>query len=132
MLRRDWSDAIDRWAGIPCLVCGRWPRELAHVVGREYDERRGVKRDRAYVHPDAVVPLCQKHHREYDSHRLDLLPYLPERVVAWAIMRVGRGKALARIRTKRVYHQQLTSSEGGTQDGSDTHAPREHDNQGAD
>lgn len=106
-LRRDWADAVNHWAGMPCLICARWPRELAHTVGREYDERRGLKRKVAYVHPLSVVPLCQKHHRAYDTHQLDLLPFLtayPE-IVEWAIKRIGRGRALTRLRTRAVYHE---------------------------
>lgn len=112
-LRRDWGDAVEYWANKPCVHCGRWPRELAHTLGREYDERRGLKRNVAYVHPLAVVPLCQKIHREYDLHRFDLFPYLTDEQVEWAIKRVGRGQALARIRTKKVFHQlsdEVTSS----------------------
>lgn len=122
MLRREWGDALDHWAGVPCLVCCRWPRELAHTVGREYDERKGLKRDRAYVHPLSVVPLCPFHHRLYDTHRLDLLPYLKgayDDVVKWAIKRVGRGSALTRLRTRAVYHQYAdkTSSNKEENDG---------------
>jgi hypothetical protein len=104
-MRRDWSDAVNCWANKPCVVCARWPRELAHVLGREYDTRSGFGRVKvAYVHPHSVVPLCQKHHRLYDLHQFDLWPYvkdMPE-VIEWAFDRIGEGRALVRIRTKAV------------------------------
>lgn len=36
-------------------------------------ERGGAYR---YVHPDSIIPLCSRHHLEYDARQLDLLPYL--------------------------------------------------------
>jgi hypothetical protein len=108
MLRRDWHDAVEHWAGVPCLVCTRWPRELAHTIGREYDERRGPKRNLAYVHPLSVVPLCVFHHRLYDTHRFDLLPHLEgshDDVIEWAVNRIGHGQAMRRLRTRAEFHQ---------------------------
>ena len=79
---------------MPCRVCCRWPRDLAHVLPREYDERRGAT---AYVHSLAVVPLCPEHHSAYDRHILDLAPYLLEREITHAATRVGLGRAIRRI-----------------------------------
>lgn len=126
MLSRDWSDALDAWANVPCIVCGRWPRELAHVLGREYDVRIGARRKRAWVHPDSVVPLCKGHHNEYDAHRLDLWPFIVQlkrgqKVLDWCIERVGRGRATTRIRTRKYWE---TLSEQETSDGSDREAER--------
>ncbi len=41
------------------------------------------------VMPDSVVPLCASHHRLYDSHILNILPYLTREEVANAVESVG-------------------------------------------
>lgn len=79
--RRDWTAAREKVeAEGACRVCGNPNVEAAHVIGREHDAialtpgtpARVVR----LVHPEAVVPLCREHHRAYDAHELDLLPYL--------------------------------------------------------
>jgi hypothetical protein len=99
--RRDWRQAIAAHEGEGCRVCGNPNRDLAHVLPRTFDRRRGEKR--VVVHPLAVVPLCSRNkggagcHEDYDAHRLNLLPYLTEAEVAHAVNRVGRGLALRHI-----------------------------------
>ncbi len=93
MLRRDWSLANAKREG-GCRVCGKHPAELAHVINRARDERRG---DVATVHPDSVAPLCKDHHRRYDARRLDLLPYLTVEEQVRAVADAG-GLELARKR----------------------------------
>lgn len=53
--------------------------EAAHTIGRAVQDEivigpRGG--ETLTVKPDSVVPLCQSCHEQFDSHRLDLLPYL--------------------------------------------------------
>lgn len=88
--RRSWEDAVRHHEGKGCRVCLKQPRELAHTIGRKYDEG-------GYVHPLSVVPLCREHHGQYDAHALDLRPYLREEEVQWAITRLGRGEAMRRF-----------------------------------
>jgi hypothetical protein len=92
--RRDWTDALEAHRDMPCRVCCRWPRQLAHILGRAYDEGRGAA---FYVHPLAVCPLCQEHHQLYDVHALNLLPHLLAVEVEFAVRRVGEGVAMRRI-----------------------------------
>lgn len=73
--KRDWSDCQEkRESG--CRICGVWGVELAHTIGRAHDKPKTPGSKTRYVHPDSVVPLCPKHHRAYDAHQLDLLPFL--------------------------------------------------------
>lgn len=44
-------------AAMPCLVCGKWPVEVHHVVG--YADRMG----RAPKRSDRIIGLCAFHHR---------------------------------------------------------------------
>ena len=99
MIRRDWSAALAAHQGKPCRVCLSLPRELAHVIPRAFDRQPYINQRRVVtVHPLAVVPLCKHHHLLYDSHRLDLHPYLTADELAFAVARVGEGDALRRIR----------------------------------
>ncbi|QIN79633.1 hypothetical protein GBA65_15110 [Rubrobacter marinus] len=59
----------------PCLVCGDPETQLAHTVGRAYQDDKATKR-RKVVPADAVVNLCRKHHALYDARRLSLLGLL--------------------------------------------------------
>lgn len=115
--RRDWSDAEYKRAS-GCRVgysegyesCDG-PVELAHSVGRRWDEPREwvlvyesddsrMERRASFelwVDPDAVVPLCRDHHRAYDAHRLDLLPYLTLEEQAYAASKLGLVRALKRV-----------------------------------
>lgn len=92
-LRRDWSEAQSK-RDEGCRICGAHPVELAHVVGRARDERRG---NVAHVNADSIVPLCRGHHQDYDAHRLDLMGYLTATEQARAVLDAG-GIELARRR----------------------------------
>ena len=52
-----------------CRLCCRRDIETAHLWPRA----RGAS---GYDDPDICIPLCKYHHVEYDSHELDILPYL--------------------------------------------------------
>lgn len=53
-----------------CAVCrAPGPSQPAHLIDKSI--ARDLDGD-----PRRVVPLCWKHHREYDAEDLDLLPYL--------------------------------------------------------
>lgn len=90
--------------------CG-WPLEAAHIVGREHDKKQfGMDWDLVtgqtiwHVDPDRIVPLCLKHHRMYDRHELDLLPYLTVEEQAQAVLDAG-GIELARRRTAPLVYR---------------------------
>jgi len=52
-----------------CLVCWQLPVDPAHLIDKS------VAPDPS-GDPLRVVPLCRRHHDEYDSRDLNLLPYL--------------------------------------------------------
>jgi hypothetical protein len=82
-------------AGRACLVCASTPVDAAHLIDRSL----GSGDD-----PRDVVPLCRRHHREYDQGALDLLPYLEPRYrteLARAVELVGLLRALARVTNHR-------------------------------
>lgn len=110
-MKRRWDDAVEAHEGHGCLVCGRFPRDLAHTIGRKYDRLPGQKAKVVRVDPLAVVPLCAqwstaepwrivppRHHELYDEHRLDLFPYLTVEEIGHAVARLGEGQAMRRIR----------------------------------
>ena len=80
---------------LPCLVCGRERSEWvaidpAHVVPRSLG---GCSK------AACVIPLCrdaygQGCHREYDEHRLEVLPLLTLEEQAHAVSHVGISRAL--------------------------------------
>jgi 5-methylcytosine-specific restriction endonuclease McrA len=82
-------------AGARCLVCGRVPCDPAHLVPRSLggcDE------------PDCVVPLCRSCHREFDEHRLCLLPYLEPRYrgeLAHGLLHLGVVMLVERVTSER-------------------------------
>lgn len=109
--KRDWTDALTkrdlegcRLAGHPLHACEGMV-EAAHTIGRRYDSERVMGGDMdsrshpwlIWVDPDGIVPLCQPAHREYDSYRLDILPYLTFSEQAYAVSKVGIVRALARL-----------------------------------
>ena len=70
---RNWADArrkVDE-SGARCRVCrtSNGPIDAAHIIPRSLAPNAGE-------HADAICELCRKCHVDYDSHRLDLLPYL--------------------------------------------------------
>lgn len=100
--KRDWAQAKEKCWAEPCRlldsplhVCETRRTECAHVMGRRFDSHRedGV----LWVNPDSVIPLCPNAHREYDAHRLDILPYLTLDEQADAVKRVGIIRAIARL-----------------------------------
>lgn len=99
-VRRDWRDAVAHHEGRGCRVCLRWPRELAHVIPRTYDRRRGAMTGTIRVHPLAVVPLCVVHHRLYDSRQLDLTPHLKPAELDHAFSVIGRERTLAYVQSR--------------------------------
>lgn len=89
-------------------MCGTSPIQAAHTCGRRYDQRvdeiaepaghvRALPGEVVYVHPDDVVPLCVECHGAYDTHRLDLLPYLELVEQARVVLHVGLVRALQRV-----------------------------------
>ncbi len=69
---RNWAEARRKVTDAGrCRVCrtGSPPIDAAHVIARSLAPNGGE-------HADAVVELCRKCHVNYDSNRLDLLPYL--------------------------------------------------------
>jgi hypothetical protein len=117
MPRRNWNDARHKveLEGA-CRVCVhhgqtpvRRPRlEAAHIVGQKYDKPhpipspRELERGELYVRADEIVPLCQKHHREYDAHQLDLLPYLHRNEQVRAVEHLGIAGAYRRLTGSRT------------------------------
>lgn len=93
---RNWSDALRKLEPFVCRNCKRHDRglDLAHTVGRKYDEKRGK---RLYVHPDSVVPLCRIDHQLYDAHKLNILPVLTLGEQLKAVELVGLARAYKRL-----------------------------------
>jgi len=54
-----------------CVYCGRGREQEKIDPAHLWDRSRGGCDDM-----DCVVPLCRKHHREYDEKKLDILPAL--------------------------------------------------------
>lgn len=69
--KREWPDEKRG----PCVVCGDPETQLAHTVGRAFQDEK-VTRRRKRVPADAVVSLCRRHHEAYDARRLSLLGLL--------------------------------------------------------
>lgn len=100
MIRRDWTLAIEKVRGEgKCRVLGDKATsklEAAHVAGRTYDlwtpgfdpERR-PKESVLTVEPTRIVPLSQEIHREFDAHKLDLLPFLTVAEQAQCVIDMG-------------------------------------------
>jgi hypothetical protein len=63
----------EKVADQPCLVCWQGPCDPAHLIPRSLAPDHGGD-------PIRVVPLCRRHHRDYDEGGLDLLPHLS---LAW-------------------------------------------------
>lgn len=92
--RRDWSAAhakVEQEGR--CRVC-RSLTELdpAHIVPRSLG---GGQSDLA------VVPLCRTCHTAFDSHRLDLLPFLTYEEQAEAVRVLGIERARRRLGGER-------------------------------
>lgn len=92
-MKRDWRQA-NRKRDV-CRICGAWPTELAHVIGRAYDQPKEGRATK-WVNPDSVVPLCKEHHERYDARALDLLPVLSPGEQAQAVRDAGGIEAARR------------------------------------
>lgn len=96
-MTRNWAAARAKIDGERrCRVAGsattcHGPLETAHVIGRRYDDRNGQ------VRPVDVIPLCRRHHRDYDLGRLDVLPVLTLEEQAAAVGLVGLLRAWRRV-----------------------------------
>lgn len=69
---RNWAEARSKVVNAGrCRVCrtGTPPIDAAHVIPRSLAPNGGE-------HADAIVELCRECHNKFDSHQLDLLPYL--------------------------------------------------------
>lgn len=95
-MARDWTAARAKVDREPCRVCLSPFVDAAHIIPRS----------RATPGPgeDArnIVPLCRKHHVEYDQGRLDLLPYLTREEQAYAVELVGLYEAYRRTTNERL------------------------------
>jgi len=86
-----------------CRVCGAPGAEAAHILGRAHDQPISPGSKTLLVLPDRIVPLCNEEmgsgcHVAYDTHILDLLPYLTASEQAQAVLDAGSmGLALKRI-----------------------------------
>jgi hypothetical protein len=78
-------------AGQVCAVCRATPVDPAHLILRSLggcDE------------PACVVPLCRRHHRAFDTRRLDLLAWLEpghREELAHAVGHLGLAAAVRRV-----------------------------------
>jgi hypothetical protein len=98
--KRDWTlaNAKREEEGDLCRVTGEAGTELAHVLGRKYDQPISPGSKTLLVLPDRVVPLAPRIHTAYDAHEFDLLPYLTAAEQAQAVLDAGSmGLALKRI-----------------------------------
>ena len=65
-------------------------------------------------HPDCIVPLCWRHHRAYDTGRLDLLRHLEPRwrtEIAHAVTHLGLISAYRRLTGGRLPAADLAINE---------------------
>lgn len=92
MIRRDWTACAEK-RDQGCRICGVHPAEMAHVIGRVHDHRRGSV---VVVDADSVCPLCKSHHEAYDARLLDLLPHLTVEEQARAVVDAGGIEAARR------------------------------------
>lgn len=78
-------------AGGTCVVCNESPCDPAHLAPRAQG---------GCGHPDCVVALCRRHHRDFDERRLALLPHLEpdhRRELAHAVGHLGLVGAMRRL-----------------------------------
>jgi hypothetical protein len=100
-IRRDWTPARakvtaeGRCRARDGLCLG--PLQAAHVIGREYDPAHPTREGWRIVLAEHVVPLCEHHHRRYDAHELNLLPFLRHEEWEAACLLVGLGSAERRV-----------------------------------
>lgn len=94
--KRDWKKArakVDDEGA--CRVCGiERGLQAAHIVPRQYDERRGSVR---FVDPNNILPLCPPCHASFDAHELDVLPVLEREEELHAVGVLGLEGARRRV-----------------------------------
>jgi hypothetical protein len=47
---------LARVAELPCVICGRWPVQVHHVIMGRHAQRRSSDNE--------TIPLCREHHDE--------------------------------------------------------------------
>lgn len=88
--KRLWKEAREKCEEEDgCRVCGAYPTETAHTMGRRYDQPIYPGSQTLRVDPNSVVPLCKEHHLAYDAHAFDLLSYLTDAEQATAVTLAG-------------------------------------------
>lgn len=89
-MHRDWTETRAKVeAEGRCRRCGSHHQlEAAHIAPRSLGGGQGA---------DAVVPLCRTCHHAYDSHRLDLIPYLRRDEQIEAVRVLGLARAYRRL-----------------------------------
>ena len=99
MKPRDWKDARAKVeAEGLCRRCGaNRGIQAAHISARRHDQPAKPGQKTLWVNPDSVVPLCPADHELYDSHRIDILPYLTRAEQVQVVKDLGLENA--RIRT---------------------------------
>lgn len=102
MRRYDWRAAEHKRG--PCRVCGEtYGVELAHVIGREFEEPTRPGSSTYRVKAQRVVPLCGPStdpdtcHGKQHRHALDLLPHLHRDEQVQAVADVGIEGARVRL-----------------------------------
>lgn len=128
MVKRFW-DHVDVKMAEGCRICGDSEVDRAHIVPRRYDKKIDEAKDLPehtkaylsasgvdtrtvlYVHPDGIVPLCRKHHEDYDHNKMDLLPHLSKAEQGHAAATVGLIGALNRTTRGDVNETVLDSLE---------------------
>jgi hypothetical protein len=94
--RRDWTAArakVEADNHGRCRVCKTAGVDAAHVIPRS------INPTEANMGADAVTGLCRRCHTEYDSHQLDLLPYLTLDEQVHAVRMAGSLERARRIIT---------------------------------
>lgn len=84
-------------AGLACVVCAEQPCDPTHLIPRGITT---IGQDNAL----AVVPMCRRHHRQYDTGILDALPYLEpawRAELAFAVERLGLLSTVRRVTNGR-------------------------------
>lgn len=87
----------DKVRDLACIVCREQPVTPCHVIDRSITT---VGQDDAL----AVVPVCQRCHRQYDEYCLDLLPFLEPHwrdELAFAVQRIGLVATFRRVTNDR-------------------------------
>lgn len=51
-----------------CTICGGSPVDMAHLVGRNVSYKKNGIEQNDPTKLEAVVPLCRKHHMQYDKN----------------------------------------------------------------